>query len=50
MGDKVKIYSLSTCFHCKAAKALLDQYDMEYVAKDSGFASGRRKGGSSWRM
>ena len=43
MGDKVKIYSLSTCFHCKAAKALLDQYDVEYVAKDVDLLQGEEK-------
>ena len=43
MGNKVKIYALSTCFHCKAVKALLDQYEVEYVAKDVDLLQGPEK-------
>lgn len=42
-NNKVKIYALSTCFHCKAVKALLDQYEVPYVAKDVDLLQGEEK-------
>lgn len=30
----IKLYSLSTCSHCKAAKKLLDQYNADYETTD----------------
>ena len=42
-NNKVKVYSLSTCFHCKAVKALLDQHEVPYVAKDVDLLQGEEK-------
>ena len=30
MGDEVKVYSLSTCSHCKSTKKLLSECEIEY--------------------
>ena len=43
MEDTVKIYSLSTCFHCKAVKALLDQHEVAYTSKDVDLLQGPEK-------
>ncbi len=34
MNDPVKMYSLSTCSHCKAAKQLLEQCSVQYDYTD----------------
>lgn len=34
MNDPVKMYSLSTCSHCKAAKRLLEQCSVQYDYTD----------------
>jgi len=34
MNDKVKIYSLSTCSHCKSTKRLLDDCKVQYEFED----------------
>lgn len=34
MNDQVKVYSLSTCSHCKATKRLLDECSVEYDVTD----------------
>jgi glutaredoxin len=34
MNDPVKMYSLSTCSHCKATKRLLDQCNVQYDFTD----------------
>ena len=33
-GEKVKIYTLSTCSHCKATKKFLDECKVEYTFTD----------------
>ena len=34
MENPVKIYSLSTCSHCKTTKRFLDNHDVEYEFED----------------
>ena len=34
MGEKVKIYSLSTCSHCRATKKLLGECGIKYEFTD----------------
>ncbi|MCF8109813.1 MAG: glutaredoxin family protein [Desulfohalobiaceae bacterium] len=34
MNDPVKMYSLSTCSHCKATKRFLDQCNVQYDFTD----------------
>jgi glutaredoxin len=34
MEEPVKIYSLSTCSHCKSTKRLLDECQVEYEFED----------------
>jgi glutaredoxin-like protein NrdH len=44
MKPEVKIYSLSTCSHCKATKKLLDDCMVRYEATDVDLLSGKEKG------
>ncbi|HPV49334.1 MAG TPA: glutaredoxin family protein [Smithellaceae bacterium] len=34
MGKKVKIYALTTCSHCKAAKKFLNDHNIEFETTD----------------
>lgn len=43
MKDDVKLYSLSTCGHCKAMKELLDEYAVEYEATDLDLLQGEER-------
>lgn len=43
MQHAVKIYTLSTCIHCKAAKKLLDDCAIEYEFTDVDLLSGEEK-------
>ncbi len=43
MEPKVKIYSLSTCSHCKATKKLLDDCTVRYEATDVDLLSGQER-------
>ena len=40
-ADQIKIYSLSTCSHCKAAKRLLSQADVTYDFVDVDLLHGK---------
>jgi glutaredoxin-like protein NrdH len=43
MKQEVKIYSLSTCSHCKATKKLLDDCTVRYEATDVDLLSGQER-------
>jgi glutaredoxin-like protein NrdH len=43
MEPKVKLYSLSTCSHCKATKKLLDDCTVRYEATDVDLLSGQER-------
>ena len=43
MAPKVKIYTLSTCSHCKAAKKLLDECTVKYEFTDVDLLSGEER-------
>ena len=43
MKPEVKIYSLSTCSHCKATKKLLDDCTVRYEATDVDLLSGQER-------
>lgn len=43
MKDDVKLYSLSTCGHCKAMKEFLDEYAVEYEATDLDLLQGEER-------
>ena len=43
MKPKVKLYSLSTCSHCKATKKLLDDCTVRYEATDVDLLSGQER-------
>lgn len=43
MAPEVKIYSLSTCSHCKATKKFLDDCTVKYKATDVDLLSGQEK-------
>ena len=43
MESEVKIFSLSTCSHCKAAKKLLDDCTVTYEATDVDLLSGKER-------
>lgn len=40
MSKKVKIYTLSTCSHCKSTKKLLDECQVEYEFTDVDLLTG----------
>ena len=40
MPDRVKLYTLSTCGHCRSTKKLLKRYKIEYDAVDVDLTSG----------
>jgi glutaredoxin-like protein NrdH len=43
MEKPVKIYSLSTCSHCKATKRLLDECQVEYEFEDVDLLEGEER-------
>jgi glutaredoxin len=43
MKPEVKMYSLSTCSHCKATKKLLDDCMVKYKATDVDLLSGQER-------
>ncbi len=43
MAPKIKIYTLSTCSHCKAAKRLLDECTVKYEFTDVDLLSGEER-------
>ncbi len=43
MEPKVKLYSLSTCSHCKATRKLLDDCTVRYEATDVDLLSGQER-------
>jgi len=43
MKPQVRLYSLSTCSHCKAAKRLLDDCTVSYKATDVDLLSGKER-------
>ena len=43
MTEQVKIYSLSTCSHCKATKKLLSQCEIKYEFTDVDLLSGEER-------
>jgi len=43
MEKPVKIYSLSTCSHCKATKKLLDKCQVEYEFEDVDLLKGEER-------
>jgi len=47
MGNKVKIYSLSTCSHCKSTKKLLDACSVQYDFTDVDALQGEERTPSS---
>jgi glutaredoxin-like protein NrdH len=43
MNKPVKIYTLSTCGHCKAAKKFLNDHGVAYTYKDVDLLSGEER-------
>ena len=43
MDKPVKIYTLSTCSHCKATKQLLNDYQIEYDFEDVDLLEGEER-------
>ena len=43
MEDSVKMYSLSTCSHCKATKKFLDDCGVKYEFQDVDMVSGEEQ-------
>ena len=43
MQNSVKMYSLSTCIHCKAAKKLLNDCNVKYEFTDVDLLDGKEK-------
>ena len=43
MEKPVKIYTLSTCSHCKATKRLLDEFQVEYEFEDVDLLEGEKR-------
>ncbi len=43
MAPKIKIYTLSTCSHCKAAKRLLDECTVKYEFTDVDLLSDKER-------
>jgi len=41
--ESVKLYTLSTCSHCKAAKRFLDEYRIEYSFTDVDLLAGKER-------
>jgi glutaredoxin-like protein NrdH len=43
MSEKVKIYTLSTCSHCKATKKFLNDHGIPYSCKDVDLLTGEER-------
>ena len=43
MGEKVKMYTLSTCSHCKSTKRFLDEREVEYDFTDVDLTDGEER-------
>ena len=43
MGNEVKIYTLSTCSHCKSVKKFLDEHNIEYAFTDVDLLKGEER-------
>ncbi len=43
MENKVKMYSLSTCSHCKATKSFLDECSVKYEFTDVDLLAGEER-------
>lgn len=43
MNRNIRIYTLSTCSHCKATKKLLDENHMDYEFTDVDLLQGQRR-------
>ncbi len=43
MSEPVKIYTLSTCGHCKAAKKFLTDHGVAYSCKDVDLLTGEER-------
>jgi len=43
MEKEVKIYTLSTCSHCKSVKKLLDKHNIEYEFTDVDLLKGEER-------
>ena len=43
MGEKVEMYTLSTCSHCKSTKKFLDECKVEYDFTDVDLADGEER-------
>ena len=43
MNNNIKIYTLSTCSHCKAAKKLLNDCNVEYEFTDVDLLKGQER-------
>ncbi|OGW58052.1 MAG: NrdH-redoxin [Nitrospirae bacterium RBG_16_43_8] len=43
MNPHIKIYTLSTCSHCKSTKRLLDEYSIKYEFADVDLLSGAER-------
>ena len=43
MNDQVKLYSLSTCSHCKSTKRLLDECNVQYDVTDVDLLQGEER-------
>lgn len=43
MNDQVKLYSLSTCSHCKSTKRLLDECNVQYDVTDVDLHEGEER-------
>ncbi|MBW2169223.1 MAG: glutaredoxin family protein, partial [Deltaproteobacteria bacterium] len=43
MGNPVKIYTLSTCSHCKATKRFLDKCNIKFEFEDVDLLEGEER-------
>lgn len=41
--EKVKLYTLSTCSHCRATKKFLDEFKVEYIFTDVDLMQGEQR-------
>jgi len=41
--EKVKLYTLSTCSHCRATKKFLDEFKVEYTFTDVDLMQGEQR-------
>ena len=43
MGEKVEMYTLSTCSHCRSTKTFFDECNVEYNATDVDLLDGEER-------